>query len=234
MEPNKLENEFKDKLEQRAIQPSAMAWDRLDAMLSVTEEKKQPKKSYWMYIAASFLGFLLIGALLLKMEGNVPNGSDVNTTTVVSTDEPSDSNETESTSEASGIEQTVNAIAKPVSIEAVAENNTLVEKVKADKLIKSNTQRSIREVKEVKIVQQEAVAVQEVQTTPEQETEKLLAMSLSDEGKASKKSKIKVDANSLLSTVEGELDNNFRSEVLQKVVKNYNTVKTSVANRNYQ
>lgn len=231
MEPNRLENEFKNKLEQRTIQPSAMAWDRLDAMLSVTEEKKQPKKRYWMYIAASFLGFLLIGALLLKMEGDTTNAGDVKGATVVSTDEPSGNNETESTSEASGVNQMVNAIAKPVSIEAVAENNTPVEKVKADKSIKSNTQQNIREAK---VEQKEAVAVHEVQTTPEQETEKLLATSLSDEGKASKKSKLKVDASSLLTSVEGELDNSFRSEVLQKVVKNYNTVKTSVANRNYQ
>lgn len=233
MEPNKLENEFKDKLEQRTIQPSAMAWDRLDAMLSVTEEKKQPKKRYWMYIAASFLGFLLIGALLLKMEGNTANGGDINTTTVVSTDEPAGINETENTGEARDIEQTVNTIVQPVRTESVAQHNTPVQTPKADKVVKSTPQ-NIREVKEVKIVQQEAVAVHEVQTTPEQETEKLLAMSLADEGKASKKSKIKVDANSLLSSVEGELDNSFRSEMLQKVVKNYNTVKSSVANRNYQ
>ena len=64
MEPNKLENDFRNKLNQREIQPSEKAWDRLDAMLSVTEKKK-PNRT-WMYIAASFLGFLLVGTLFFK------------------------------------------------------------------------------------------------------------------------------------------------------------------------
>jgi hypothetical protein len=41
MELNKLENQIKEKLNSREIQPSAQAWDRLDAMLSVAEEKKK-------------------------------------------------------------------------------------------------------------------------------------------------------------------------------------------------
>jgi hypothetical protein len=41
MEPNKIESQFKQKLEQRTIQPTEMAWDRLDAMLSVAEKKKK-------------------------------------------------------------------------------------------------------------------------------------------------------------------------------------------------
>jgi len=41
MEPNKLETQIKEQLNAREIQPSEMAWDRLDAMLTVAEEKKQ-------------------------------------------------------------------------------------------------------------------------------------------------------------------------------------------------
>ncbi|WP_152378480.1 hypothetical protein [Flavobacterium haoranii] len=52
MEPNKFENQIKDKLEGRAIQPSAKSWDRLDAMLSV-EEKPKKKSFLWYYVAAS-------------------------------------------------------------------------------------------------------------------------------------------------------------------------------------
>ena len=43
MEPNKLENKMREKLNKRTIQPSANAWDRLDAMLSVTEQKTEKK-----------------------------------------------------------------------------------------------------------------------------------------------------------------------------------------------
>ena len=52
MEPNKLENQFREKLNNREIQPSANAWDRLDAMLSVanvtdnTKAKVERKSKY--------------------------------------------------------------------------------------------------------------------------------------------------------------------------------------------
>lgn len=74
-EQNKLEQEFKSKLQDRTIQPSNAAWDRLDAMLSVAEneskpdtnEKKKPQRLL-LYIAASFVAFLLVGVLLLNMQ----------------------------------------------------------------------------------------------------------------------------------------------------------------------
>ena len=66
MEPNKLENQFKEKLNSREINPTKMAWDRLDDMLTITEEKK-PKRNYdWMYIAASIIGFIFIGVLFFS------------------------------------------------------------------------------------------------------------------------------------------------------------------------
>ena len=72
MEPNKLENQFREKLNNRAIQPSANAWDRLDAMLSVadvaenTETKEERKSKYsWMFVAATLLGFILISTVFL-------------------------------------------------------------------------------------------------------------------------------------------------------------------------
>ena len=61
MEPNKFENQFRKQLNEREIKPSEAAWDRLDAMLSVAEKKK--RKFPWVYIAASVLGFLVIGTV---------------------------------------------------------------------------------------------------------------------------------------------------------------------------
>ena len=39
-----MEQDFKKKLDKRSIQPTDMAWDRLDAMLTVAEKKKKPKR----------------------------------------------------------------------------------------------------------------------------------------------------------------------------------------------
>src|SRR6478609_6641493 len=62
MEPNKIEKQFKEQLNSREIKPSAMAWDKLDAMLTVADKK--PKRNFrWLYVAASVLGFLLVSTV---------------------------------------------------------------------------------------------------------------------------------------------------------------------------
>ncbi|MBC8883410.1 hypothetical protein H9X57_08295 [Flavobacterium piscinae] len=72
MEPNNIENQIREKLTQREIQPSAKAWDRLDAMLSVEEQK--PKRNFkWLSIAAIFMGFTLIGIFMMNNENSVKN-----------------------------------------------------------------------------------------------------------------------------------------------------------------
>lgn len=40
MKSDKLEQQFREKLQNRTIEPSDKAWDRLDAMLSVAEKRK--------------------------------------------------------------------------------------------------------------------------------------------------------------------------------------------------
>jgi hypothetical protein len=68
---NKTEQDFRDKLNQREIMPSTQAWDRLDAMLAVAEEKKSKRGYGWLYIAASILGFLLIGTVFFSQTEEV-------------------------------------------------------------------------------------------------------------------------------------------------------------------
>jgi len=67
MEQNKnIDNQFRQKLNQRTIRPSDKAWDRLDAMLSVAEKKKS--KRNWLWIAASLVVLLAIGSLFIKVD----------------------------------------------------------------------------------------------------------------------------------------------------------------------
>lgn len=68
MEPNNFEKDFREKLNQRTIEPSDKAWDRLDAMLSVAEVKKPKKKNKWLYIMTSIVGFLLVGTFLFNQK----------------------------------------------------------------------------------------------------------------------------------------------------------------------
>ena len=78
MEPNKLEKQFKEQLNSREIKPSEMAWSKLDAMLTAADPsnseqaKQKPKTKFpWIYIAASFIGFLLIGTVYFNQKENV-------------------------------------------------------------------------------------------------------------------------------------------------------------------
>ena len=58
MEPNKFDKSIKDKMEARTIEPSADAWEKLEAIMPMADK---PKRKYvWLYIAASFVGLLLI------------------------------------------------------------------------------------------------------------------------------------------------------------------------------
>ncbi|WP_417352967.1 hypothetical protein [Flavobacterium alkalisoli] len=228
MEPNKWEKEIKDKLNKRTIQPGEMAWDRLDAMLSVAEKKKTPKYR-WMYVAAGFLGFILAGTFFLnqqKTEEIIDNG----TNTVVAAPETKESLK-ESTTLINTKEQEFK--------DASEISNTTVASIEKTTVKKHTGTKKQEPVINTVVPQNTTIAVVDVVKTemlaenlsPDQEAEALLAETMNNMS-ASQQTKVKVSANSLLSEVEGELDNNFRSKVWQTVTKNYNVVKTTVVNRN--
>lgn len=230
MEPNKLEKEFKKKLEQRTIQPSGMAWDRLDAMLSVTEKKNNNRT--WMYAAAGFIGFLL--ALTLFLKQGETGGESIITNEAVVTDK-----EHKEADNAPLGNEIIPAQAAP----AVTEEAVAVSTSPAPALKKSGHREAAlkeahtpKELDFVPAFKKEAVAATEIkaqQAEPGEEANILLAEAHIDI-EETKRPSVKVDAGALLSSVEGELDENFRTKVLQTVTKNYKAVRTSLATRNYQ
>jgi len=227
MEPNKTEKDFKQKLEQRTIQPSEMAWDRLDAMLSVAENKKPKKRRTWMYMAASLIVFLLAGALFLKQEKNNDSLENDTTNSVVIKD-----NNSENTIQPAINNTTV--IAPAVREESIVltdkNHNSTIKTVKPKSSV----------VKEEKVVQssgQEQIASVDIKEQPiiiqAKDADQLLASAI-DNATPKKRATVKVDANSLLSSVEGELTESYRSKAFQGVIKSFNTVKVAVANRNQE
>ncbi|EZH74575.1 hypothetical protein ATO12_12470 [Aquimarina atlantica] len=63
----KFEEKMKDKLEQRAIQPSSDSWERLTTQLdSAKKQKKESKKVQWYSIAAIFVGVLILTSILMN------------------------------------------------------------------------------------------------------------------------------------------------------------------------
>jgi len=251
MEPNnKLEQHFKQQLEQRTIQPTEMAWDRLDAMLTVAEQKKKPNRS-WMYIAASFLALLLAGTIFLNQENNDKGNGTTNVNSVVNSEKP------EVIKEDNTATQITNDVVKPQDAVATTTTATPVKAVQKNsvastsaKTIKTNTIRNKTLVNPGNVgTPNEGLVANE---TPQQVKTSRISVSASDllasvenpgqvkvtSATASidktKQGGVKVSANTLLSSVEGELTESFRDKVLQSVSKNFNKVKTSVASRNHE
>lgn len=66
MAPLKFEDNIKDKLEQRTIQPSDAIWERLDEKLDAKNGEKKVKKYWWIGIAASIVGILMITTFFMN------------------------------------------------------------------------------------------------------------------------------------------------------------------------
>ncbi|MEO8934553.1 MAG: hypothetical protein ABI295_09605, partial [Xanthomarina sp.] len=60
MAPIKFEENMKEKLEKRTLQPSTQAWDKLSGKLQADTKKASSKTIWWLGIAASFVGILFM------------------------------------------------------------------------------------------------------------------------------------------------------------------------------
>lgn len=252
MEQNKLENQIREKLNSREIQPSAQAWDRLDAMLSVAEEKKTKRSFGWLYIAASVTVLLTVGMFLFTQ-----NGSQIELKDEVVTTETKDT-----------VQKPVKEIQSPIveQKEVIVSNETQLEPkpktaiLNSESQITNNNQRvsvinrstssnqsnQIIRDQEIKYENSSDVALKELPKTVEPKEivfnrsknstaltdEQLLASLDNSAKKLNKKASVKVDAKSFLSEVDGELEMTFREKVIDKVSKKYKKIEVALANRN--
>lgn len=233
MEPNNFEKDFREKLNQREIEPTNKAWDRLDAMLSVTEEKKPKKSKKWLYIAASFIGFLLVGTLFFNQNKNTVEP----TKTVVVEKEIQektvakpilnevDSIKTESIIAEKTSEETSNKkenVSNQISNKTIKnESNQIAE---SSIIIKKNQEKQSTNNETVIAENSKKENVDQLLETAEN---KILA-----ENTVKSKPKVKINSNDLLDQVDGELELSFREKMIAKINKSYHTVKVAVENRN--
>ncbi|AWK04433.1 hypothetical protein HYN56_09380 [Flavobacterium crocinum] len=231
MEPNKFEKDFREKLNERKIEPSEKAWDRLDAMLSVTEQKKPKKSKKWLYIAASFIGFLLIGTIFFNQNKNLV---DTPKTVVVE-------KEIKKESVSEPISITTDSVKTEIAIseKTSEENVTKQEKINNHILNKTNKNES-NQIAESSIIiknNQSTINQTVITETPQKENVDQLLQTAEDKVIAqsgAKKAKVKINAADLLNQVDGELELSFREKVITKVNKNLQEVKVALSNRNKQ
>ncbi|MCL9804743.1 hypothetical protein NAT51_04370 [Flavobacterium amniphilum] len=233
MEPNKLENQIREKLHGREIQPSANSWDRLDAMLTVQEEKKNRKAFPWLSIAASF--FVLAGLGYFFLNQNQKNDVDANgTPSVVETNREKETKSAED-----------NLIQKDAVVisdkDQVVISNPKLEKQGKESKRQINNPESKSESSENKssiAFQNEPKKDNNIQintlVSPKEEVNPEALLAQVEKPKSEQKSKLKVDAKNLLSQVDGEIELTFRQKVLKTIKKNYQETKVALATRNQE
>ena len=241
MEPNKLENQIAEKLNSREIQPSPLAWDRLDAMLSVSEEKKSRRPFDFFFIAASIVVLLAVGLFFFTQ-----NDSQIQPKNDVVTSEIKDTVEEQSNEKPTPI-VVVTEARKPESQKTNSNNHRV--SINNQKTPSSNQQLInqnpfINREKEIEfqissdlaLKNLPAIEIRKNIVLPNKSIpsdEQLLA-SLDKAAKQSSKKNTGVEVNpkSLLSQVDGELAVSFREKVINKISKNYKEVKVALSNRN--
>ena len=224
MAPNKLENQIKEKLNSREIQPSAQAWDRLDAMLSVAENKKPKSKINWLAIAAVFVGFTILGTIFINKNKEITT---VNDNVVLETPKVN-------------VQKNVDAVKPIIKTETVLANNQIVvQKTNNSKTKILNLKSKTEGVSIIKNNQNQIASISQSEM-PSIQNQKIIENNI-DEILLPEKAKnqipkatIKINPSSLLSQVDGELTQTFREKVISKVSKNFQTIKVAVATRNQE
>lgn len=250
MEPNKLEQDIKQKLDGRTIKPSPMAWDRLDAMLTVAEQQEEKvipvKRSSrgWLYMAASVVVLVGLGMFFLNRQDNGSGVINTGSSPQVVTAEPTKTTTPAAANDTPAVENVTATTAKPVY--AVVKGETKQHVIGCDG-VTPKPQEEVTPVKhEVALNTPQTQVQPKGQAAPASNKLKVdpNALLASVEGKTPQDNsavaasinqpKLKVNSNALLNSVEGELDESFRNKVINSVQKNYNVVKSAVATRNLQ
>lgn len=240
MEPNKFDKSIKDKMEARTIVPSADAWDKLEAML---DDANKPKRNYsWIYIAASFVGLLFVGSIIMFQEES--NSINTNHPRPVVIKEQSTKNPSENGKDSNKVQLSFQKGNSGIIAVTKENENDLHKKQlhhwKEKQRIAATTAKGPE--KEYEVVSADKKEARSIYKNKYSTGESLLA-AISDSkivetsGKEIvRKNEIRttVDPNVLLSSVENELNESYRESAIDKISKKLNAIKTAVANRNYQ
>ena len=238
MAPNNFDKNIQQKFNSRKIEPSAQAWDRLDAMLAVAEEKKQPRNYFWLKIAASFLLFIGMGYVFFQQNQKSEISQPINEVVIVK-ETPANKVEDYKVNDIIVSQKAENelAIATPKTNNSVInkvskQNDNSKYKSKLDSYLAiTETQKEVITKNENNNSSQEQI---NQKTTYNQVNSETLLTEVQGNKKPNGntntyKSTLKVNPNDLLNSVEKELDQSFKDKALSK----FKQAKSVFVNRNY-
>lgn len=238
-----MENEFGEKLNQREIQPSPAAWDRLDAMLTATEAQKPRRSFNRLFIAASFLGFLLIGTLFFRQgTATEPENNAIATETAV---KPEAETFQVIDAAATGTETRVASLPQPKSAPAGENKPPAVRKTDkaiaapeeqqiANNTIVNQNQSQLPGINHQSPINQKTQLNQPAENATGPNADELLAAAQSKREK--RPTAVRVNSQSLLSQVDNQAEAklSLKQKALRALNKNYQQVKVAVATRNLE
>lgn len=232
METNNFDNQIKNQLEQRNVEPSAKSWEQLRSKLDKKDKKTIPVY-WWIGTAASFVGGILLVSLIFN---NSPANPQIQVTENV-TDIIIDKTEQLIVPESTQILESI------TNQEIIAE-----EKIKPKKVIQpvlENTPEMVVESSGTKKVLEEklqpfeideaiAETVEKIKITnvKEAEVDALLEKALAEISERRAQNTEVISANQLLEEVEFEVERSFRERVFELLKDGFNISKDALANRN--
>ena len=260
MAPIKFDDHIREQLQEREIQPSDLAWKKLNKELN--QSSKKTTKISWYAIAASFIGLIVVASLLFKNQSN----SILNTNKIVETDtnkikneiqkEPlfktknnklvtttETQSEEEKISEVTVVSENKNTISinktqneKP-EISFVNSENKVIDKPNQEPVVVSKNEINTSEsdfidLKVAEIVAEVAAIKKSNKEISEDEINVLLEKAQLEIQSQKIIANKKVDATALLNTVEEELEANFRDKVFDALGEQFEKVRTAVIDRN--
>ncbi|WP_282162564.1 hypothetical protein [Ulvibacterium marinum] len=257
MEPNNFEEHIKKQLEQRELQPSSQAWQKVADRLEGVP-KRRSNRFLWYGVAASFMGLLIVSLVYLGSQRPMVNpdieivntdseNDKVEDTLKKATDEKTfgEGNRVVDTNEDLVVEKSLEE-----SVNFPNEQKTIKKKTLEDvktSMVSTNTQgdkeveseilskdsEDIINTKIAEVVARVDVLEQKNRTVSDSELDSLLQKA-QREIIAEKlfRDNGRVDAMALLTQVEDELDQSFRDQIFEKLKTGFMKVRTAVADRN--
>ncbi len=245
MEPNKFEQHIKDQLNQRKIEPSEDAWQKITNQLDQIEKPKT-KRYLWLGIAASIIGLLVITTVYfnsdkkLKNEKIIVNSKkDSIKNTQLKTDAVFEKTKeilTSTTTKnnekvaSSNLKKTERVDATPIitddnktpSIDSVVEENKNI--INTEELINTKLTEVIAKITKME-QNTKSVTDLEVDSLITQAQKELLNQKLFRQNKS-------VDAMALLSEIENELDQPLKEQLFELLKKGVLEARNAIADRN--
>ncbi len=249
-----LEDNFKDKLERRRLEPTASAWDRIEGKLDASQGKKKSKIVLWMGIAASFIAGVFITALIYNTSAvdeqtpYVENQPEEVIDEIIPeqiSDKPSEILLTDATTNNVEVQKSVTS---PKNNTATKKKRTNPTKSKYRPYSNANTINSqVEEAVATSIMKEEVIkstinAVVDVNPDEVKTSEELLDDEVENLLKAAQQNINKqpvyaqpqrvVDANELLLDAEAEVDpDSFKDRMFRTLKKEFNRAVEAVANK---